>query len=113
MPNDRVKLKEGRVAFVREGENLSKENFAAIMRRFMEQSYAPAREREPNETMLHYTQNVDEVRQSNVLCANAFLDKLRDLLSPEQKRQLVQNAPPEKQGSRQGSDRPHLGVDAE
>ena len=94
MPNDQVKLKEGRVAFVREGEKLSQENFAAIMRRFMEQSYAPAREREPNETLLHYTQNVDEVRQSNVLCADAFLDKLRDLLSPEQKRQLVQNAPP-------------------
>ncbi|MBR1746740.1 MAG: hypothetical protein IJ735_00840 [Clostridia bacterium] len=60
----------------------------------MEQSYAPERERDPNETLLHYTQEVSESRQSNVLCANAFLDKLRDLLSPEQKRQLVQNAPP-------------------
>ncbi len=93
MPNDQVNLKEGRVPFVREGETLGKETFAAIFIRFVEQSYAPAREKEPDETYLHYAQNVDEVNKSNALCADACLDKLCKLLTPAQRRKLVQNAP--------------------
>ena len=97
MPNDQVNLKEGRVPFVHEGEKLSKENFATLMNRFISESFAPERKREENESELHYVQHVKEPHRANALRANLFLDKLIDMLTPEQKRELVQGAPAEAQ----------------
>ena len=97
MPNDQVNLKEGRVPFVREGEKLSKENFATLMNRFISESFAPERKREENETELHYVQHVKEPHKANALRAEVFMDKLIEMLTPEQKKELVQNAPADAQ----------------
>ena len=92
MPKDQYKIK-----FVREGETLSRNNFAKLMNRFISESFAPKRKREENETELHYVQHVEEPHKANALRADVFLEKLIEMLTPEQKRELVQDAPAEAQ----------------
>ena len=92
MPKDK-----NNIQFVREGETLSRNNFATLMNRFISESFAPKRKREENETELHYVQHVEEPHKANALRADVFLDKLIVMLTPEQKRELVQNAPAEAQ----------------
>ena len=85
------------IKFVREGETLSRNNFVMLMNRFISESFAPEREREENETELHYIQHVKEPHKANVLRADVFMDKLIEMLTPEQKMELVQDAPAEAQ----------------
>ena len=88
MPKDQYTIK-----FVREGEILSRNDFAKLMDRFISECFAPEREREENETELHYIQHVKEPHKANVLRADVFLEKLIEMLTPEQKKELVENAP--------------------
>ncbi len=88
MSKDQYKIK-----FVREGETLSRNNFASLMNRFISESFAPERKKEENETELHYIQHVKEPHKANALRAEVFMDKLIEMLTPEQKRELVQDAP--------------------
>ena len=92
MPKDKNKIQ-----FVREGETLSRNIFATLMNRFISESFAPEREREENESELHYVQYVKEPHKANVLRADVFMDKLIEMLTPEQKRELVQDAPADAQ----------------
>lgn len=92
MPKDQYTIK-----FVRDGETLSRNDFARLMNRFISESFAPEREREENETELHYIQHVKEPHKANVLRADVFLEKLIEMLTPEQKRELVQDAPADAQ----------------
>ena len=92
MPKDQYKIK-----FVRDGETLSRNDFAKLMNRFISESFAPEREREENESELHYVQHVKEPHKANVLRADVFIGKLIEMLTPEQKRELVQDAPADAQ----------------
>ena len=92
MPKDQYTIK-----FVREDETLSRNNFASLMNRFISECFAQEREREENETELHYIQHVKEPHKANVLRADVFLEKLIEMLTPEQKRELVQDAPADAQ----------------
>ena len=69
MPKDQYTIK-----FVREGETLSRNDFAKLMDRFISECFAPEREREENETELHYIQHVKEPHKANVLRADVFLE---------------------------------------
>ena len=97
MPKTKEQLNAERISFVREGETLNKNNFATLMNRFISESFAPARKREENESELHYIQHVKEPHKANALRADVFMDKLIEMLTPEQKMELVQNAPAEAQ----------------
>ena len=80
------------IRFVRDGETLSRNDFAKMMNRFISDSFAPERKREENESELHYVQHVKEPHKANVLRADVFLDKLIEMLTPEQKKELVLRA---------------------
>ena len=60
------------IQFVREGETLSRNDFAKLMNRFISESFAPARKREENESELHYIQHVKEPHKANALRADVF-----------------------------------------
>ena len=76
MPKDQYTIK-----FVREGETLSRNDFAKLMNRFISECFAQEREREENETELHYIQHVKEPHKANVLRADALVPSGRPRIS--------------------------------
>jgi len=92
MPKNQEQKNAERIQFVREGETLTKENFAELASRYSSEMRAKPRGQLPNETRLHYVQNVMEPATANKLRADAFMENAMQLLTPEQKEYVLKNA---------------------
>ena len=80
-----------RIQFVREGETVTKDNFAALTERFISYSYRPTYD-DPNKTEMENVR-ADLVRIGDAVRGKAFVDSLLKKLTPEQKDAIFKELP--------------------